>query len=82
MNSSIVSVFAFLGSVTSLAMMIYVLVLHVKMKKMQERNQVFSSYMKEEAFLLMKNDGDNPCDTRKEFAIPTFSQESDYVVRR
>lgn len=82
MNSSIISIFAFLGSVGALAMMLYTLVLHIKMKKMQRKNQVFSSYIKEDSFLLMKNGGDNPCDTQKKFVIPTFSQESDYIVRR
>lgn len=82
MSSSIVSIFAFLGSVGSIAMMIYTLVLHTKMKKMQGKNKVFSSYIKEGTFLLMKNDGDDPCDTQKKFVIPTFSQESNYVVRR
>lgn len=82
MSSPIISIISFLGSVISLAMMVYTLFLHVKIKKMQEENQIFSSYIKEESFLLMKNGGDDPCDTQKKIVMPNFSQESDYIVRR
>lgn len=82
MNNIIISVFAFFGSVGALIMLLYTFILHIKMKKMQGKNQVFSSYVKDNSFLLMKNGGDNPCDTQKKFIIPAFSQESDYIVGR
>lgn len=82
MNISTTSILAFLGSVGAFVMSIYTLVLFLNMKKMQKKNQEFSSYIKEGTFLLMKNGGNNPCDIQKKFVVPKLSQECDYIVRR
>ncbi len=80
--NTIISILAFCGNIGALVMMLYALILIIKMRKMQSKNRILSSYIKTKSFLRMKNDGNNPCDTQQKFYIPVFSQESDYIVRR
>lgn len=78
----IISIIAFAGSILALAIAIYIFISNLKIKKMRTVNRDLSAYIKEKEYLLMKNGGDNPCETKKKFGMPLFSQESDYIIRR
>lgn len=78
----IITVIAFLGTIVSLGGVIFIFVSNWNTKKMQKINQGLKSYIKSKNFLLMKNAGENPCDTKKRFCMPNFSQECDYIIRR
>lgn len=82
MNISTIGILAFLGSFGAFIMSVYTFVLFINIKKMQKKNQEFSSYIKECTFLLMKNGGNDPCDIQKKLVAPKLSQECDYIVRR
>lgn len=75
-------VITFIGTIVSLGGAIFILVNNLQIKKMQQINRGLNSYIKGKDFLLMKNDGENPCETKQKFSMPLFSQESDYIVRR
>ncbi len=78
----ILRIIAFIGTIVSLGCAIFVLVSNLKIRKMRNVNRDLGVYIKSKEFLLMKNDGENPCETRKKFGMPLFSQESDYIIRR
>lgn len=80
--NTIISVMAFIGTIVSLGSAIFVLVLNLKTKKMQRVNRTLDVYVKKKEYLLMKNDGENPCETKKKFGMPLFSQEGKYIIRR
>lgn len=80
--SVLIRIIAFLGTVISFSSAIFVFVSNLRTKKMQMINSDLKQYIKNKEYLLMKNGGDNPCETEKKFGIPVFSQESDYIIRR
>lgn len=85
MNTAInitINIIAFLGSIFAFCMAIYTGVQCGKIKKMRAINKKIGSYIKDSSFLLMKNDGQNPCDNQKPLTIPKFSQTCDYIIRR
>jgi len=78
----ILRVIAFLGTAISLGSAIFVFVKNLQIKKLQQINHGLDIYVKKKDFLLMKNDGENPCETKKKFEMPLFSQKNEYIVRR
>lgn len=78
----IVRIIAFLGTIVSLSGVILIFISNLNTKKMQKINQDLKLYIRGKDFLLMKNAGENPCDTKKEFFMPNFSQECNYIIRR
>lgn len=78
----IFSILSLAVSVGALISAIYVSISCRKIKKMQTKNREISAYVKNKKFLLMKNGGENPCDTKNTFVMPDFSQNSNLVVRR
>lgn len=78
----IISILAFVGSVGSLITAVYVFASNRKMREMQMKNKDVSIYLKEKSYLLMRNDGHNPCDTQETFEIPKFSQNCNCICRR
>ncbi len=78
----IINMAAFIGSVASLGAAGYTLIGHLKLNRMQKANRSLEAYIKDKDFLLMKNGGENPCDTIKKFSMPAFSQEGEYLKRR
>ena len=82
MVNIIVRVIAFIGTIISLGSAIFVFVKNLQTKKLQQINQELDKYVKRKDFLLMKNDGENPWETKNKFGMPLISQESDYIIRR
>lgn len=78
----IISVIAFVGTVFSLGAAVYIFITNLNMKKMQMTNRDLETYIKDKKYLLMKNGGENPCDTKKRYSMPSFSQEGNYIIRR
>lgn len=78
----IVSVIAFIGTLVLIGSAIFIFVSNIKTKKMQKVNHGLDVYVKKKKYLLMKNGGENPCETSKTFGMPLFSQEGNYIVRR
>lgn len=79
--SVLIRIIAFLGTVISFSGAIFVFVSNLRTKKMQMINSDLKQYVKNKEYLFMKNGGDNPCETKKKFGMPVFSQESDYIIR-
>lgn len=78
----ITRIIAFSGLLAYFGGAVFVFVLHLRVKKMQKISSKLCEYIKEKDFLLVKNGGDDPCDTNNEIVMPLFSQESDYIIRR
>lgn len=78
----IISIIAFVGTIVSLGSAIFTFVSNIKTKKMKKVNHGLDVYVKKKEYLLMKNGGENPCETKKTFGMPLFSQEGDYIIRR
>lgn len=79
---TIISILAFIGTVASFGGAVFVFFSNLKTKKMQNINHGLDIYIKKKDFLLMKNDGENPCEIKNKFKMPLFSQESDFIIRR
>lgn len=79
--SVLIRIIAFLGTVISFGSAIFVFISHLRTKKMQMINSELNQYVKNKEYLFMKNGGDNPCETKKKFEMPLFSQESNYIIR-
>lgn len=77
-----VSAISFVGTMASLGSAIFLFRSTLKTKKMQKINHGLEIYVKNKDFLLMKNAGEDPCDTKNKFTMPVFLQESNYVIRR
>lgn len=71
-----------IGSIIAFGGAIYIFILNLKDQKMKIVNQDLGDYIKDKDYLWMKNGGEDPCDTKKEFGMPLFSQDSDILVRR
>lgn len=79
----IVRILAGASALIALAGVINIFVSTKGMKKMVAENKKLSDYIKKREYLLMKNGGDDPCDTKEPFVIPSFSQSvKTPVVRR
>lgn len=70
------------GSIIAFGGAIYVFIMRLKYLKMKKINQNLNDYIKDKDFLLMKNGGEDPCETKKEFGMPLFSQECEIIIRR
>lgn len=79
---NILRIVAFLGTVVSYVAAVAVLVTAIKTKRMSGNNKRLSTYIKNLAFLLMKNAGENPCEMAETFEMAEFSQDCDYICKR
>ena len=77
-----IRVLTFCGTVSAAAGALYFFILSLSDHKMKKENQKLDGYIKDKSFFVMKNDGESPCDTDKDFTMPEFSQECDYLLRR
>lgn len=80
--SILIRIIAFMGTVIAFSSAIFVFISNLRTKKMQMINSRLNQYIKKKEYLFMKNGGDNPCETKKKFGMPLFSQESDCIIRR
>ena len=78
----IVKIVASVGMLSALGSAIYIFYSNKIVQKMQITNRGVGEYVKSKDFLLMKNGGDHPCDTKEKFSMPSFSQEGNYIMRR
>lgn len=76
----IVRIISFLGIMVSLCGIIFVFQIIIEKRKMQTANRGLEEYIKDKNFLLMKSDGINTIDTKNEFEMPIFSQESNILI--
>lgn len=79
---TVIRIISFIAMIISFCGVFYVFRINKDVRKMQVVNDGISEYVKEESFKFMKNGGDNPCDTKEKFDIPSFSQDGNYYVRR
>lgn len=71
-----------MGSIIAFGGAFYIFIMRLKYRKMKIINQDLNNYIKNKNFLLMKNGGEDPCETKKEFGMPLFSQECEMIIRR
>lgn len=77
----LIRIVALIISVISICCIVIIAKNIVDIKKMQQANKKVSEYLKDKSYLVMQNDGDDPCDISKAFTMPLFSQDSEYIVR-
>lgn len=78
----LVRIISIFGMVISFSGVFYIFNSNRKIKKLQIINDGVSEYIKDESYLVMKNGGDSPCDTKEKFTMPLFSQNANYIIRR
>lgn len=78
----IIRIITCMGSIIAFGGAIYIFIIHLKYNKMKIINQNLNDYIKDKDFFLMKNDGEDPCETKKEFGMPLFSQKCEIIIRR
>lgn len=79
--NTVVRLTAFIGSIAALGTAVYVFIGNLNVRKMRKENRKLGVYIKDKKYLLMKNDGEDPCSTKK-IDMPLFSQNGEYIIRR
>lgn len=78
----LIRIIAIIGIIVSVSGIIYILKSNRKIKKLKTINDNISEYIKDDSFLIMRNDGYDPCDANIEITAPDFSQNAKYIIRR
>ncbi len=81
MEESIISIFAFCGTIATIVAFVFTVVLNCKMRHMKKVNRQLSTYIKTTDFLLMRNGGDDPCESLEKIIMPQFSQSCECIVK-
>lgn len=80
--SILLRIISILGLIVSFGGAIYIFKIDRDIKKMQIKNKKMGEYIKGKDYLVMKNDGEHPCDINEQFNASTLSQGTNCIIRR